>query len=217
MEKEKKDICRSCIDCGVLKCDEYEGEFPPFCVTTKVSEEEKAELRKLYMENENHIVMNEASLIELEGYCQLTRLEETIQLAKRLGVHKIGIATCVGLIRESRTLAKILRAHGFEVYGVACKAGMIEKNSVDIDPACSNLGSYICNPIFQARELARQNCELNIVMGLCVGHDSLFYKYSEVLTTTLVVKDRITGHNPAAVLYNSESYYKKKVYPQEEQ
>lgn len=52
---------------------------------------------------------------------------------------------------------------------------------------------------------------MNIVMGLCVGHDSLFYKYSEALTTTLVVKDRVTGHNPVAALYTSHSYYKTKL------
>ena len=49
-------------------------------------------------------------------------------------------------------------------------------------------------------------------MGLCVGHDSLFYKYAEGLTTTMVVKDRVTGHNPVAAIYNAESYYKKKLF-----
>ena len=52
-----------------------------------------------------------------------------------------------------------------------------------------------------------EKTELNIVMGLCVGHDSLFNKYSEALVTTLVVKDRVLGHNPAAALYNANSYY----------
>ncbi len=43
----------------------------------------------------------------------------------------------------------------------------------------------------------------------CVGHDSLFYKYSEALTTTAVTKDRVLGHNPVAALYTADSYYSK--------
>ena len=46
-------------------------------------------------------------------------------------------------------------------------------------------------------------------MGLCVGHDSLFYKYAEGVVTTLITKDRVTGHNPAVVLYQLDSYYSK--------
>ncbi len=41
------------------------------------------------------------------------------------------------------------------------------------------------------------------------GHDSLFYKYSEALTTTAVTKDRVLGHNPVAALYTADSYYSK--------
>ena len=50
----------------------------------------------------------------------------------------------------------------------------------------------------------------SVVIGLCVGHDSLFYRYSEAYVTTLVTKDRVTGNNPAAALYTAGSYYKKK-------
>ena len=48
-----------------------------------------------------------------------------------------------------------------------------------------------------------------MVMGLCVGHDSLFYKYSDALVTTLVTKDRVLGHNPVAALYQANAYYKR--------
>ena len=46
-----------------------------------------------------------------------------------------------------------------------------------------------------------------MVIGLCVGHDSLFMKYSDALTTTLITKDRVTGHNPDAALYTAKTYY----------
>lgn len=86
---------------------------------------------------------------------------------------------------------------------------MADKTLVGIDEDCKAVGPNMCNPILQARHLNRLGTELNIVVGLCVGHDSIFYKYSQALTTTLVVKDRVTGHNPCAVLYNLDSYYKR--------
>ena len=67
----------------------------------------------------------------------------------------------------------------------------------------------MCNPILQAKILNQEQTDLNVVIGLCVGHDSMFYKYSEALCTTLVTKDRVLGHNPAAALYQADSYYAK--------
>lgn len=133
-----------------------------------------------------------------------------------MGFHKLGIATCAGLLKESRALTRILRANGFEVCSIACKAGMADKSLVGIDEDCKAVGIHMCNPILQARHLNRLGTELNIVVGLCVGHDSLFYKYSDALCTTLVTKDRVTGHNPAAALYTAESYYKSLYGPEKE-
>ena len=59
------------------------------------------------------------------------------------------------------------------------------------------------------QKLAEAGTELNVVIGLCVGHDSLFFQHSRVPTTVLVVKDRVTGHNPVAALYTSRSYYRR--------
>ena len=129
--------------------------------------------------------------------------------AKKINAKKIGIATCVGLLKESRILADILRRHGFEVYGVGCKAGTQKKTSVGIPECCEGVGVNMCNPILQAKLLNKAKTDLNVVVGLCVGHDSLFYKYSEALTTTAVTKDRVLGHNPVAALYTADSYYSK--------
>ena len=205
----------SCVDCGSIHCDTRKSKYPLFCQTTELPEAEKEWLMAEYAKPENQRVMQQAACVEYEGYGHLTRVAETIEFAKKMGVHKIGIATCAGLIRESRMLARILRSHGFEVYGTACKAGAIPKHEVGIDPVCEKIGPSMCNLIFQARQLEREQTELNVVVGLCVGHDSLFYRYSHTLTTTIVVKDRVTGHNPAAVLYTSESYYEK-IYGEEE-
>ena len=204
---------RSCIDCGVVNCNRMEKEFPEFCLTTgTVTEEDLKYVREKYSEEENQRSMVAAACVEYEGYCQLTRVQEIMDYAKRIGAEKLGIAACVGLIREARMLAKIFRAHGFEVYGAACKVGCIPKHEVGIPMECEELGHNICNPILQAKLLNDAHTDLNVVVGLCVGHDSLFYKYSEALVTTAVTKDRVLGHNPAAAPYTAEGYYKKKLF-----
>lgn len=210
------DDCRSCIDCGTTGCDGGDKGFPPFCLTEHMEAGAVEEARGLYEQNDsNRRAAIAAAEVEAENYCKMCRVEETIEFAKKMGFQKIGIATCVGLIRESRTLAKILRSHGLEVYGAACKVGAQKKVSIGVDKKCEAVGENMCNPILQAKRLNAQGTQLNIVMGLCVGHDSLFYKYSEGLATTLVVKDRVLGHNPAAALYCADSYYEKKLYGQE--
>ena len=67
----------------------------------------------------------------------------------------------------------------------------------------------MCNPIGQAMLLNEAATGLNVVIGLCVGHDSLFFRNSAAPATVLVAKDRVTGHNPVAALYTSHSYYKR--------
>lgn len=201
---------RSCVDCGVIHCDVQNKAYPPFCLTTEQRDDAVLlESLELYEESQNKEVMIKAAEVEFENYCKMTRVEETIEFAKKMGFKKIGIATCVGLINETRILAKILRSHGFEVFGVACKAGAVDKTKAGIDEKCREIGSNMCNPIHQALRLNKEQTEFNIVMGLCVGHDSLFYKYSDALTTTLVTKDRVLGHNAAAALYTAHSYYAK--------
>lgn len=183
--------------------------YPSFCLTTGMDEEVLREAMECYNEEENHKAMVAAAEVEFEHYCQYTRVEEIMEFARKIGAKKIGIATCVGLLRESRTLASIFRRHGFEVFGIGCKAGTQKKTSVGIPKKCNGVGENMCNPILQAKMLNKEKTDLNVVVGLCVGHDSLFYKYSEALVTTAVTKDRVLGHNPVAALYTADSYYSK--------
>ena len=200
----------SCVDCGVKNCQTRDKEYPEFCLTTGLSAETIEKVRKLYEEEENRKVSVISAEIENEFYLRYTRVQELVEFAKRMGFHKIGIATCVGLLEESRVLARILKKHGFEVYGAACKIGSFEKKSVGVaEEDMVNTGFVMCNPIMQAEVLNEAGTDFNVVMGLCVGHDSLFYKYSEALVTTLVAKDRVLAHNPVGALYQIGSYYKK--------
>jgi len=140
------------------------------------------------------------------------RVEDTIAFAKLMGFAKIGIATCIGLLDETNRLALILKAQGLEPLSVCCKSGSIDKRELgatEDDKVRPGTFEPACNPVAQARLLNSANTEMNIIMGLCVGHDMLFSKHSKAPVTTLVVKDRVTGHNPVSVLYGQNFYYKR--------
>lgn len=207
----KENLVNTCTDCGVVNCRYNDKSFPEFCLTTCLDKTELDQVVDLY---KNDTLLSKVALAsaEVEGkfYGKLTRVEEIMEFARRIGARKIGIATCVGLINESRIFAKILKANDFEVYGVACKVGAVDKKEINIgDEYIITEGESMCNPIMQAKLLNKAETDLNVVVGLCVGHDSLFYKFSQAITTTLITKDRITGHNPAAPLYVTNSYYGK--------
>ena len=141
-----------------------------------------------------------------------TRVEDTIAFAKLMGFRKVGMATCIGLLEETDRLAAILSAQGFEPISVCCKAGSIDKRALGLeekDKVRPGTFEPACNPIAQAEICNRAGTDMNIIVGLCIGHDMLFAKYSKAPVTTLVVKDRVTGHNPAAVLYGQNFYYKR--------
>jgi uncharacterized metal-binding protein len=141
-----------------------------------------------------------------------TRVEDTIAFARLMGYRKIGIATCIGLLDETERLSKILTAQGFEPVSVCCKAGSIDKLELGLaesDKVRPGTFEPACNPIAQAEICNRMETDMNIIVGLCVGHDMLFNKHSKAPVTTLVVKDRVTGHNPVAVLYGQNFYYKR--------
>jgi uncharacterized metal-binding protein len=129
--------------------------------------------------------------------------------ARLMGYRKIGIATCIGLLDETARLVEILEAQGFETVSVCCKAGSVDKTELgvtELEKVRPGRFEPACNPIAQAGICNEAGTDLNVIMGLCVGHDALFNKHSKAAVTTLVVKDRVTGHNPAAVLYGYHYY-----------
>lgn len=199
---------RSCVDCAMKGCDIAGGKRPQFCLTDSMPEDLRNEALEHYGDTEEGRILKAAAKVEHEGYMRWCRVRETMEFARRMGYRKIGIATCIGLISESRTLASILRSNGFEVFGISCKAGMVPKEDVGIGKECCDVGYYTCNPVLQAKMLNAQKTDLNILVGLCVGHDSLFYRNSEAPVTTLVAKDRVLAHNPVGALYTYGSYYK---------
>jgi uncharacterized metal-binding protein len=144
---------------------------------------------------------------------RLPRIEELIQFARKCGYKKLGIAHCGGLFKEAGILTDILENNGFDVVSVQCKAGAVAKEKIGIRAEEKIAGpdnwESMCNPIAQAIIINRAGVDLAIMLGLCIGHDTLFIKYCDVPLTVLAVKDRLLAHNPLAALYVSESYYRR--------
>lgn len=137
------------------------------------------------------------------------RMQEICEFAHKMGYTKLGLAFCGGLAKEAAVVDEILRNHGFETVSVVCKAGAVPKEAIGVrDEEKIYIGEHesMCNPILQAMLLNEALTQFNIVLGLCVGHDSLFFKYAEAPTTVLAAKDRVTGHNPLACIYVSGNY-----------
>ena len=159
----------------------------------------KTDSLPLYQDPLDLKILKVAADVEALFYKEACRVDETMEFARRLGAEKIGIAFCIGVLEEAKTLAEIFSTE-FEVSSVCCKVGSMLKAEFGMTER-SWVGAHSCNPIEQARILNEEGTELNIVLGLCVGHDSLFYKHSSAPVTTLIAKDRKLGHNPAAALY----------------
>ncbi len=201
-----ENIQLGCSDCRVKACHTLEGNYPEFCPSLVLSETVLADAMKEYEDPEIRKAAIAAAETESENYCKMTRLEETMEFAKKIGAKRIGLAHCVGLLQEANIAARVFRKNGFEVIGIGCKCGEQKKAQIGISEACHNTGINMCNPILQAKYLNDKKTDLNVLLGLCVGHDSLFYRYSDALVTTLVSKDRVMGHNTVAALYQADKY-----------
>ena len=211
-----------CAKCGNKDrvCRSPDGHGPPFCPTLNRKEiVEKA--NEEYTKPDILKFSHEASVQEGECYINRgvtpyvlhptkPRVQETCEFAQKMGYKKLGVAFCGGLHEEALSLTRILEAQGFEVASVMCKAGGTPKEYIGIkDEEKIRVGGIesMCSPITQAMILNEEETDFNILLGLCVGHDSLFLKYSKAYCTVLVAKDRVLGHNPCAALYTSNSYY----------
>lgn len=199
-----------CDVCGTRECKRgNDGRYHKNCPMNDGAffehiQEEYAsdEVRKFYAA---------CAAVEAEGYCKWPRLREIIELCGKMGYKKVGISFCMGLHSEAETAARIMRRKGLDVVSVMCKTGGIDKEAVGIpgqDKLCPGAFEAMCNPIAQAKLLNREKTDMNVVIGLCVGHDSLFYKHADAYVTTLVTKDRVLAHNPAGALYCADTYFK---------
>jgi uncharacterized metal-binding protein len=138
------------------------------------------------------------------------RIQEICEFARKMHYARLGLVFCAGLIKEAAIVGTILKNNGFEVMSVICKAGAVPKEEIGVqDSEKIYIGRHesMCNPILQALTVNEAKTDFNVLLGLCVGHDSLFFKYAQAPTTVLAVKDRVTGHNPLAAVYLAGNYY----------
>jgi uncharacterized metal-binding protein len=187
----------NCANCGKKSCISGKNCRKDIDVENLIGE---------YKKDENTKITEVSTYIEGTYYMKKTRLEEIIEFCKLMEYSKIGIAFCIGLENEAKTLNDILSKH-FNTCSVCCKICGIDKDELNLTKINPNNKESICNPIAQAEILNKNRTDLNILVGLCIGHDILFQKYSKAPTTTFVVKDRILAHNPVGVLYSK--YYLK--------
>ena len=140
------------------------------------------------------------------------RIQEIWEFARRMNYQKLGLVFCMGLAKEAALVEDLFQSKGFEVVSAVCKAGATPKEYLGLseeDKIRHGQFEALCNPIFQAELMNRAGTELNIVLGLCVGHDSLFMSHAKAPNTVLAVKDRVTGHNPLAAVYNLGDYFSR--------
>ena len=175
----------------------------------KISPEIQKQAKELYKNNEFvRKSTGVASTVEAKGYIHWPRLKDTIEYAKGMNYNKLGIAFCVGLLSEAQKVAEILEKYGFNVCGVCCKTGAVKKKDVGVPEEFTMhsktgymIGWITCNPAAQALVLNKAKTDMNIIIGLCVGHDITFTHLSEAPVTTLIAKDRSMPHNPAGILF----------------
>ncbi|MGV9199644.1 MAG: DUF1847 domain-containing protein, partial [Promethearchaeia archaeon] len=183
----------------------------------KIAEDALQEAEKLYETNEEiKQATKVASTVEAKGYIKWPRLKDTIEYAKGRGYKTLGLAFCVGMLKEARKIAEILEKYGFKVTSVCCKTGSVKKTEVGVPEEYNiksktgyTIGWITCNPAGQALVLNKFKTDMNIIVGLCVGHDITFTELSDAPVTTLIAKDRSTIYNPAAILFShyGESFF----------
>lgn len=186
-----------CTNCENKEC--YQGKD-----CTKI----KQKIIASYQDKKDRRLLRVSTEIEGRYYMKLCRLEELIEFSKMMGYKKLGVVFCIGLSEEAKILTVLLKKK-FKVFSVCCKVCGIDKKIFSLKQIDEKRYEAICNPIGQAEILNKKKTDLNIILGLCMGHDILFSKHSQAPVTTLVVKDRVLSHNPIGAIYSR--YYHNKL------
>jgi uncharacterized metal-binding protein len=143
-------------------------------------------------------MLDVANDISFEKERQLCRLSELVYFCLEMGYKKIGIAYCADLEDPVHTLTWVLRRF-FTVIPICC--------NIEEEPNQSAV-HLTCNPSLQADTLNRLETDFNVIVGLCIGSDSVFTQLSNAPVTVLFVKDRALANNPIGAVY-SDKYLKE--------
>lgn len=221
MKKTTANCARCSFKSAERICRIEGGKHPENCPTVVLKTVSQQVLEK-YRTEELYEFARQASIQEKDGYRDREqgvdnlrpaqpRIEEILNFIRKMGYQKIGMAFCMGLRKEAAMVEKLFASRGLEMVSAVCKVGRAPKETLDLGAEERlAIGAFesMCNPVLQAAVLNEAQTEFNVLLGLCVGHDSLFFKYGEAPCTVLAVKDRVTGHNPLAAVYTLDSYYR---------
>lgn len=216
----KTTVFPQCAKCSAAYCNKMPLEkidkkvLPEYC-PMKTSEKLIKSVIEQYRKDGVKKIYVPATITEKEAYESVRgvvmavrpRIKELIEFCKLVHAEKIGVAFCGGLPDEAARVTAILEKAGFTVASVRCKCGGTDKTKLDVakeykigDPSKFEAA---CNPVLQAQLLNDAGTDINVIVGLCVGHDMLFTMNSKAPVTTLIVKDRLLGHNPVIALYSN--------------
>jgi uncharacterized metal-binding protein len=154
------------------------GDFPAF--------------EELYVTEHQRDSAYHAAVVEAEGYCEWTRLQELAEYANKLGVKRVGIGHCSDMQREANLAARYLKSRSLEVL---------------LPPLVS-----ACDPLGQAKFFSENGILLNAICGMSVDHEAIFIAASEQPVVVLVARDVRLRHNPVAALYTSGSYSRARLF-----
>jgi uncharacterized metal-binding protein len=216
-----------CGSCPVRKasdrlCRKKDGKAPPDCPTAHHEQLTREVFTREYKNDPEALRLAQvAAKVERAGYRDrpagiggglepvTPRIVEIVGFARNMGYKKLGLIFCFGLRHEAAVVAEILQTNGFDVVSACCKAGNVPKADLGLGPEdqLSPCGpEAMCNPILQAELMNRAKGDFNVMLGLCVGHDTLALKHVEAPVTVLAVKDRLLGNNPLAAVYMYDGY-----------
>ncbi|MBL7177805.1 MAG: DUF1847 domain-containing protein [Desulfobacteraceae bacterium] len=204
---EKQVLCSYCARKNCYMGDV--SQAPDFCPTVNKPEVMKEAMARLSEPQNQQMAQDVARSWKAKE--RPTRVERTVEYARLRGYKKLGLAFCAGLSKEAELLTNYLLNEGFETAAVCCMCGAISSDDIDLPEedkvAPAGTRQAMCNPITQALVLNSENCDFNIILGLCVGDDTLFVKHSEAPVTLLAAKDRDLAHNPLGALYTAHYGY----------
>ena len=222
MPKETPACARCPFKAPERNCRSENGKAPDACPTMNMPETVAQSLDRYERSPGLYEFARQASIQEADGYmnrelgfkhvrASKSRIEEIMGFARKMNYHRLGLAFCIGLAKEAKVVDQIFTSQGFDVVSAVCKAGRVPKEKIGIvkeQQIAPDTVEAMCNPVLQAMLLNKAETDFNVMLGLCVGHDSMFFQHAEAPCTVLAVKDRLLGHNPLAAVYNADSYYR---------
>jgi uncharacterized metal-binding protein len=214
---------------GERRCMREDGAAPPNCPTEGQKDLVRESLG-VYRSEEYGRMAGTAALVERAGYGQgedgtglrplRPRIVELVDFARRMGYKKLSLLFCMGLRKEAAIVDEILKTNGFEVISAVCKVGGLPKAELGLkaeDQLNPRGAESMCNPVMQAEIANRAGAEFNVLLGLCIGHDTLAIAHLKAPVTVLAVKDRLMANNPLGAVYMYDSYcqyLKKPLFPE---